>query len=377
MSGEQIPFLKKVLDHVRTVPPYIPGKPIEDLERELGISNVIKLASNENPLGPSPLALEAIERDLKRLHRYPDGNGTALRGKLAERWNVDPACLVLGNGSDEIIDLCMRVFVGVGEEIVVPHPTFLMYEKSAQSVGGVVRRVPLKDFGLDLPSMLSSVRPETKMIVVCQPNNPTGVAVSKSDFEGFMRELPSDVPVLLDEAYADFMRDPERFSGRDYLETYPQLLTIRTFSKAYGLAGVRIGYGVGSPEMIARLDRIRSPFSVNSLAQTAAEAALDDHRHLKRTLELTWEGLDYIYDRMKQLGRPYVPSQTNFLLIDVGDGKAVYEDLLREGVIVRHMGGYGLPGYIRVNVGIPSENSRFVESLERVLRLRIGSDVPK
>ncbi|MBI4773141.1 MAG: histidinol-phosphate transaminase [Deltaproteobacteria bacterium] len=365
--------MTKVLEHIQSVPPYIPGKPIEDLERELGITNVIKLASNENPLGPSPLALEAIEGALKRLHRYPDGNGTALRGKLAERWNLDPACLVLGNGSDEIIDLCMRVFVGLGEEVLVPYPSFLMYEKSAQAVGGRITRASLKTFGLDLPSMLASVRPETKLIVVCQPNNPTGVAISRADFEWFIGELPDDVPVLLDEAYADFIRGPGTFSGREYLDDAPQLLTIRTFSKAYGLAGIRIGYGIGNPELITRLNQIRSPFSVNSLAQTAAEAALDDDRHLKRTLELTWEGLDYFYGQMKRLGRPFVPSQTNFLLIDVGDGKAVYEDLLREGVIVRPMGGYGLPEYIRVNVGVPLENSRFVESLERVLRTRTES----
>jgi len=368
--------MKKVLEHIQSVPPYIPGKPIEELQRELGISNVIKLASNENPLGPSPMALEAIERALKRLHRYPDGNGTALRGKLAERWKIDPACLILGNGSDEIIDLCMRVFVGLGEEVLVPHPSFLMYEKSAQSVGGRVTRVPLKNFGLDLPAMLASVGSETKLIVICQPNNPTGVAISKADFDWFMGELPNDVPVLLDEAYADFIRGSETFSGREYLYDIPQLLTIRTFSKAYGLAGIRIGYGMGNPELMTRLNQIRSPFSVNSLALSAAEAALDDDRHLKRTLELTWEGLDYFYGQMKRLGRPFVSSQTNFLLIDVDNGEAVYEGLLREGVIVRHMSGYGLPRYIRVNVGVPSENSRFVESLERVLRLRTKCGLP-
>ena len=367
--------MKKALEHIQAVPPYIPGKPIEDLERELGISNAIKLASNENPLGPSPLALEAIERALQRLHRYPDGNGTALRGKLAERWDIDPGCLVLGNGSDEIIDLCMRVFVGLGEEVLVPHPSFLMYEKSAQSVGGRVTQVPLKGFGLDLRSILDSLQPETKLIVICQPNNPTGVGISRTDFEWFIGELPDDVPVLLDEAYADFIRGPEAFSGREYLDDTPQLLIIRTFSKAYGLAGIRIGYGLGNAELITRLNQIRSPFSVNSLAQAAALAALDDDSHLKRTLELTWEGLDYFYDQLKGLGLPFVPSQTNFLLIDVGDGKAVYEGLLREGVIVRHMDSYGLPGYIRVNVGVPSENERFAESLGRVLRRRTGSGV--
>jgi histidinol-phosphate aminotransferase len=361
-------FLNSVLGHIKEIPPYVPGKPIEELEAERGIKGAVKLASNENPLGPSPLAVEAVQGFLRGMHRYPDSGCSALKKSLARRWNVSPECVVVGNGSDEIIDLAMRVFVGSGDEVIFPWPSFLMYEKCAQTAGGKAVRTPLSDFRQDLGAMLNAVGPRTKMIIICQPNNPTGTAVSRAEFEAFLQEVPGHIPLILDEAYGDFVRDSQAFSGKDYLDRHPQVLVLRTFSKAYGLAGIRIGYGLGHPEMIACLHQVCIPFNVNSLAQKAAGAALDDEEFLRKTVEHNWSELDFLYAGVKRLGLPYVPSQTNFFLIRVGNGKDIYEGLLDRGVIVRPMDAYGLAEYIRVNVGLREENERFLDALEAVRR---------
>ncbi len=359
-------FLNLVLGHIKAIPPYLPGKPIEDLETERGITGAVKLASNENPLGPSSLAVEAVGKLLRGMHRYPDSNSTKLRRSLAARWSLSAEHVIVGNGSDEIIEMAMRVFVGAGDEVISPWPSFLMYEKSVETMGGVSVRAPLKGFDQDLQGILNAVGARTKLIVVCQPNNPTGTAVSRSDFEAFLHEVPRHIPLILDEAYGDFVRDSDAFRGSSYLDGYPQVLVLRTFSKAYGLAGLRVGYGLGHPEMIACLQQVRSPFNVNSLAQQAALAALRDEDFLRRTVEFTWAELDFLYQGMERLKLPYVPSQTNFFLVRVGRGNEVYDRLLDKGVIVRPMDAYGLPEYIRVTVGLREENERFVDALEAV-----------
>ncbi len=372
-TPNQPPFIRLILKHVLEIPPYVPGKPIEEVEREFGIKNAVKLASNENPLGPSPKALEAVRKAMDGLHRYPDGSGIRVREALARRWNVDPDNVILGNGSDEIIELTMRIFMKPGGHLISPKPSFLMYEIAGRALGCEVTQVPLRDFTMDLEAMIDAIRDETRLLILCQPNNPTGTSARRKDFERFLERAPRHVPVLLDEAYGDFIRDPEAFHGRDYLDDTPQLIILRTFSKAYGLAGIRIGYGLAHRDLVACLNRVRPPFNTNSLAQAAALAALDDDDFLQETLELTWRGLDFLGESMDRLGFSWIPSQTNFMLIQVGNGRSAYEHLLRKGIIVRPMDGYGLPDYIRVNTGRPEENLRFVEGLKQTVQEGIVS----
>lgn len=353
--------------YITTLKAYVPGKPIEELEREYGISDSVKLASNENPLGPSPKAISAIREALENLHRYPDGYSFQLRETLAKKLEVSGDAIVFGNGSNEIIELLTRTFLREGDEVIMPVPSFLMYEILVQASGGRPVKVSLKNHTLDLEAMAESVSPRTRMVFVNNPNNPTGTIVTKDAFEKFLERIPKDVMVVVDEAYIEFVRDPSCPVGTDYLESSCPVVTLRTFSKAYGLAGLRIGYGVMSKEIADYMNRVRQPFNANMLAQIGALAALSDDRFFKETIETVHQQLDFLYEEIARLGLRFYPTETNFFLIDVQqDAKKVFEMMLRKGVIVRAMTSYGYPECIRVSVGRPEENQRFVQALEEV-----------
>ncbi len=358
-----------VSENIKRLIPYPPGKPIEELEREYGIRNSIKLASNENPLGPSPRAVEAVKNALEKLHRYPDGSGYYLRRRLSEKFGLPFDGIVLGNGSNEIIDLLIRTFLTPDDEVIVTEPSFLVYRLMVQAVGGEPVSVPLKNFTLNLDDVLDKCSEKTKIIFLNNPNNPTGSTISDVDFRMFFENLSSTTIVVLDEAYIEFVRRNGIVEGFNYVSSEgPFVVTLRTFSKAYGLAGLRIGYGVMHPLLADYINRVRQPFNANLLAQVGALAAVDDEEFMKQTRETVWQGLSYLYSEIEKMGLEYVPSEANFFLINVkGDAKKVYEAMLRKGVIIRAMNAYGLPEYIRVNVGKPRENRRFVEVLKEVL----------
>ena len=357
---------KLVSDEIEALIPYPPGKPIEEVERELGIRNSIKLASNENPLGPSPKAVEAIAGALKNLHRYPDGGCFYLKERLAKRIGIKTENLIIGNGSNEIIELVIRTFLRPGEEAVMGNPSFAVYPLAVPAAGGKKVEIPLKNLTHDLDAMADAITDRTRVVFVANPNNPTGTIVTRAQLKRFMDRLPEGVILVLDEAYNEFVTDPEFPKSLDYLREGRNIVILRTFSKIYGLAGLRIGYGVAPEKLVFYMNKVRQPFNVNSLAQIAAMAALEDEDHLKRSQKNNSEGLKFLYGEMKAMGLEYVPTQANFFLIKVGKGKDVYDALLRQGVIVRPMASYGLGEYIRVTVGTPEENQRFVEAIKKV-----------
>jgi histidinol-phosphate aminotransferase len=367
-EGRRTRMGKLVRPGIEDLVPYPPGKPIEELEREFGIRNSIKLASNENPLGPSPRALAAIRERLETLHRYPDGSGYYLKSRLSEKFSLPRERILLGNGSNELIELIVRTFLEPGDEAVQAFPTFLVYEKIIKGAGCKMVSVPLTDFGLDLKGIADAVTSRTKVLFVNNPNNPTGTILKTSEINDFLKNIPEDVIVVLDEAYMEFVTDTLFADGTLFLDTHPGIIVLRTFSKLYGLAGLRIGYGFTSEKIADYINRVRQPFNANSLAQAAATAALDDEEFVNKTLKTVREGLGFLQEHLKRLGLEFLPTQTNFFLIRVPfGGKKVYESLLREGVIVRAMDSYGLPEYIRINVGLPQENERFIMALKKVL----------
>jgi len=358
----------RVPNYILDIAPYVPGKPIDELEREYGIADSIKLASNENPLGPSPMAMEAIGKHIANVHRYPDDSGHVLLAKLTATLKIRPEQIVIGNGSDDILAMLGRALLQPGDEAIIPTPSFLMYGIVAQSAGAIPVRVPLKNMGIDLSGVLDRVTANTRLIFICNPNNPTGTMLTQEAFRAFLNALPPDVVVVLDEAYIEFVRAVGCAQGLSFLEAAPAVVTLRTFSKIYGLAGLRIGYGVMPVELAQVLHRVRMPFNVNTLAQAAAMAALGDVEFVRRTKSLIHDGLDFLYAELEKRGLRYFPTETNFFLIDIQrDAKAVFEQFLRQGVIVRAMSAYGFPTYIRINVGLPEENRRFLAALDQVL----------
>ncbi len=359
----------KVAPNIETLIPYPPGKPLEELEREYGITGSIKLASNENALGPSPKALKAIAASLPTLHRYPDGSCYYLAQSLASHLGVKPQELVFGNGSNEVIDLLVSTFLAPGQEVITSHPTFLVYHKMVQARGGINRVVPLKDMRHDLDAILLEISPDTRLIFLDNPNNPTGTVFTEAELEAFLAKVPQYVIVVLDEAYVDFVDPKIRFDARKYLLSETPVVTLRTFSKAYGLAGLRVGYGLMRAEIAEYLHRVRQPFNVNQVAQIGARAALDDDEHYQKTLKMTKEGIAWLQQEVKRLGCKPFPTQTNFFLIDVkGDCKTLYQHMLGKGVIVRPMNAYGFPNFIRITVGLPEENQRFVTAFAETLK---------
>ena len=355
-------------DHILGIAPYEPGKPIEELERELGITNVIKLASNENPLPPSERVLEAISTALAQLNRYPDGSGYYLRQALARRHDVTADHIVLGNGSNDLIELVVRAFLRPGEEAVVPHPSFVVYPMIVQAVGGIRVVVTLKEHRLDLEAMARAVTPMTKVVFIANPNNPTGTIVTAAEVEQFMARIPDRVVVVFDEAYIEFAQGPDFPDALGYVTHGRKVVVLRTFSKAASLAGLRVGYGVADPDCIALLNRIRQPFNVNALGQAAALAALSDEGHVLECLRTIEAGRHFLYEEFGALGLKYTPSRANFILLDVGrNATEVFSWLLKEGVIVRPMTSFGMENSLRVTVGTPEENRRFVKALKKVL----------
>lgn len=360
----------KIPDYLSAIKPYVPGKPIEEVQREYGIDHSIKLASNENPFGPSPMALAAIQQVLGNLHRYPDAGGYELTHSIAQKYNIDPGHIVLGNGSDDIISLLAAVLLNSDDEVILPQPSFLFYEISILGAGALPIWVPLKSFNTDLTGMIRCISPKTRMIFLNVPHNPTGTIISKSDFEDFIAEIPPQIVIVLDEAYIEFITDSNCTNSLDYLKTDKALVGMRTFSKAFGLAGLRVGYGVMPLVLAEMLHRVRQPFNVNTLAQVAATAALNDAAFLKKTRDLVHDELQFIYAALDKLKLPYIRSQANFLMIGIGDGQTadeIAEKLLMQGVIVRALTAYGYPQHIRVTVGQHEENVRFIEALKNVI----------
>ncbi|MBI3880818.1 MAG: histidinol-phosphate transaminase, partial [Verrucomicrobia bacterium] len=346
-----------------------PGRPIEEVARELGLaaSDIIKLASNENPLGPSPKAAEAMRRAVAQTHLYPDGSAFHLKQKLADFLGVEPANVILGNGSNEIIEFTGHALLGPGTNIVVSQYCFAIYPIVAKMMGAEVITVPAKNFGHDLAAMLAAITPQTRIVFVANPNNPTGTLASREDVVNLVNQVPPHVLLVMDEAYVEFLPDPVDLVALVRSGVVPNLILMRTFSKIFGLAGLRIGYGIAHPELIAALEKIRQPFNTNLLAQAAAAAALDDAEHLAKTRENNARGLGFFHDAFRKLGLQFVPSHANFLLARVGDGARVFAEMQKLGVITRPMAGYQLPEWIRISVGTPAENERCLAALKTVL----------
>jgi histidinol-phosphate aminotransferase len=357
-----------VPEYIRTLIPYAPGKPIEEVERELGIANSVKLASNENPLGAAPKALEAIRAKLEQLHLYPDGDCFYLKEGLSKKLGVTPDQLIFGNGSNEIIELAARTFMRPGDEAVMARQAFIVYKLLVQAVGGVARQVPLRDFTHDLEAISQAVSSRTRMVFLANPNNPTGTIYRREAWERFLDHLPEEVLVIADEAYFEYVSEPEYPDSLRYHGRGKTILTLRTFSKLYGLAALRIGYGVAAKEVIDLMHRVRQPFNVNAVAQWAALAALDDKEHVSKSLETNRRGMAFLTSQFDKLGLAFVPSHGNFILLQVGDGNEVYHRLLAQGVIVRPVGAYEFPQHVRVTVGTMDENRRFITALETTLK---------
>jgi histidinol-phosphate aminotransferase len=356
-------------EYVRRIAPYQAGKPISELAREYGLREeaIVKLASNENPLGLPESARAAMMAAVGDLARYPDSNGFELKAAIARRYAVPAEWITLGNGSNDVLELAAHAVVQPGESIVYAQYSFAVYALATQETGARAIVVPAKDYGHDLDAMAAAIAPDTRLVFVANPNNPTGTFAPAQAVERFLAKVPADVVVVLDEAYNEYLDPSLRFDSTQWLRRHPNLLISRTFSKAYGLAGLRVGFGLAQPELTDLLNRIRQPFNVNSMAQAAAIAALDDEAFLERSYRLNAEGLQRLQSAFRELGLQYVPSYGNFVLVRVGDAAAVYEKLLRDGVIVRPVGGYGLPEWLRVSVGLPQENEAFVAALRRAL----------
>lgn len=356
------------LEYVSKIKPYVPGKPVKELERELGIKGSIKLASNENPLGPSKKAVEALRKFFQNGHelsRYPDSNGYYLKSAISERLNVDSDEIILGNGSNELIDIAVRTFVGPGDEAVMATPSFVAYSIAVKSVGGIIKEVPLLDYRHDLAGIADTITDRTKIIFIANPNNPTGTINNRDEFERFMNRVPDGVLVIVDEAYYEYVMDSEYPDILNYFAGGRDILILRTFSKAYGLAGLRIGYGIARKDIITEMNKIRGPFNTNTLSQLAAMHALTDDEHLKKSIEINEQGKKFLYRELDSMGITYVPTEANFVYMPLNtDSKNIYEALLRMGVIIRTVG----PREIRVTIGLPEENERFIGALKIVIK---------
>lgn len=355
---------------VQGLQPYQPGKPIEEVARELGLdpSNIVKLASNENPLGPSDQALTAIREALPELCRYPDGNGYHLKQKLAQRLNLGIDAITLGNGSNDVLELIARSFAEPGSEIVYSEHAFAVYPLVTQAIGAKHVKVPADNWGHDLDAMAEAITENTRVVFVANPNNPTGTVVEGDKVYAFLKRVPEDVIVVLDEAYCEYLEGEQYGDGVRLLDEFPNLIVTRTFSKAWGLAALRVGYALSSPVIAGVINRVRQPFNVDTLAMAAATAVLDDQDYLRRSVAVNRAGLEQLEAGFRRLGLDFIPSAANFVAVDVGrDGQQVHEALLREGVIVRPIGGYGMPNHLRVSVGLEAENSQCLDALEKVL----------
>ena len=358
-----------VLPGVRGIAPYQTGKPIAELARETGIaeSDIVKLASNENPLGMSPSAIAAAAAALGELARYPDGAGFDLKAALSTRFSLSPAHFVLGNGSNDVLDIVGRVFLGPGTSAVYSQHAFAVYGLVCQTVGAERIEVPARDYGHDLAAMRAAIRPDTRVVWIANPNNPTGTLLAPEDVRGFVFSLPAHVVAVLDEAYTEYLEPAQRADSLAWVREHPRLLVTRTFAKIHGLAGLRVGFGAGAPALIDLCNRVRQPFNVNSIALAAAVAALGDEDFVARSAAANREGMTQMRAGLDALGVPYIPSFGNFLAVEVGDAATVNAGLLKNGVIVRPVAGYGMPRHLRVSIGLPHENQRFLDVLATLL----------
>lgn len=355
-----------VLPSVAALTPYEPGKPIEEVQRELGVEPV-KLASNENPLGPSPRALLAMGEALGDLNRYPDGGSYELVRRLGALHGLSPAHIFMACGSVEVLNLVAYLFIRPGLNAVTSEHAFAIYELVVAASGGELRSAPMRAYGFDLEAIAKLIDRDTRVVFLANPNNPTGTIYRRDEWRRFVAGLPDHLVVVADEAYFEFVRDPDYPNALEDLATHPKLIVLRTFSKIYGLAGLRVGYGVAQPNFVRLLHHVRQPFNINLLAQVAVLAALEDRAHVERTLAVNGEGMEYLERELARLKLRFVPSQANFIMVDVGKGRAVFEALLKEGVIVRPLDAYRLPRHVRVSVGLPEENRRFIEAMEKIL----------
>lgn len=362
-------FLDLAIAGVQKLVPYVPGKPVDELQRELGVQEVVKLASNENPLGTGAKVAAAIQASLPELTRYPDGSGFALKAALSAKLGVDPQQITLGNGSSEILELVARTFLTPELEVVFSQHAFALYPIITQAVGAQAKVVPAKDYGHDLPAMLAQVTERTRLVFIANPNNPTGTLLAPHEVESFIKALPGHVICVLDEAYYEFVDPAVRTESLDWPKRYPNLIICRTFSKAYGLAGLRIGYGISSLDIADLLNRVRQPFNSNMLALAAAEAALSDSDYIEQTIALNNAGMQQLTAAFSALGLGWIPSSGNFVAVDVQrPALPIYEALLLKGVIVRPVANYEMPHHLRVSIGTARENQVFIEALGEVLR---------
>jgi len=347
--------------------PYIPGKPIEDVKRELGLKEVIKLASNETSVGPSPLAVEAIKKEVENINLYPEATSKLLREKLADKLKIDKEMIIYGNGADDVIDLIGMAFIDEGDEVITCETTFPAYRTAVKIMGGKFILVKLKDFRFDLEEIIKRINEKTKMIFLCNPNNPTGTIITKEEVSAFMRKVPQDVIVVFDEAYYDYVEDKNYPNSLSYILEGKNVIVIRTFSKIAGIAGVRVGYAIAHQELISYLRRVVNPFTTNRLAQVAALASLDDEKHYKEVLKSNHEGKKYLYRELDKLEFLYVPTETNFIFVDVKkDSEVIFEKLLKKGVIIRPGKPYGCSNFIRVTIGTSYENKKFIQAIREI-----------
>jgi histidinol-phosphate aminotransferase len=368
MTTQDNPFLSLTAPGIAGLTPYVPGKPVSELERELGIRDSVKLASNENPLGPGPKAREAIEALLGEVGRYPDGGGFDLRRVLAEHHGVKQGAVTLGNGSNDVLDLVARTFLHPGAESIFSEYAFAVYPISTQAVGATARVAKARDFGHDLDAMADLVTDKTRVVWIANPNNPTGTWLAAAPLRSFIGALPRTCIVVVDEAYTDYVNEPDFPDATRWLESFPNLVVTRTFAKAHGLASLRVGYGLSDPRVAELLNRVRQPFNVNAFAQAAAAAAIGDREHVRASTELNRAGMRQLTEAFERLGLDYIPSVGNFVTLDVGrPAGPVNQELLRRGIIVRPVGNYGLPNHLRISIGLEEENARLISALEDIL----------
>ena len=363
-------FFQLATPGVQGLQPYQPGKPIEELEREYGITNAIKLASNENPLGPSPLVLEAVQASLKYLTRYPDGNGFELKQALAQKHDVDMDQITLGNGSNDVLELIARAFVTPTHSVIFSQHAFAVYPLVTQAIGAQALVTPADHWGHDLTAMRATIRNDTRLIFIANPNNPTGTWINETNLKTFLDTVPENILVVIDEAYFEYASEnPDYPNSLEWLGQYPNLIVTRTFSKAYGLAGLRVGYSISDPAIANLLNRVRQPFNVNALALSAARAALNDNKYLESSIALNHAGIQQLTQAFAEMKLSYIPSLGNFISVDVGDGAKIYESLLHQGIITRPIGGgYQMPQHLRISIGLPEENEAFIRALKSEVR---------
>jgi len=364
-------FVKdKARPEVFTLKPYVPGKPIEDVKRELGLDDIIKMASNENPLGSSPKAIEAVRQSLDMMYLYPDANCFNLKKRVAEITGINANGILIGNGSDELLMLLSATFVNRGDQIIFAQPSFSEYEFTAKIMGGECIEVPLIDFTHDLDAALAAISDRTKIVYICNPNNPTGTIVGAAAIARFMEQVPNDVLVVFDEAYGEYVESPDFASGLQYVQAGRNAMVLRTFSKIYGLAALRVGYALTLPEIAQAIEMITEPFNVNMLAQVGALAAIDDQEHVRLSQEVNSAGKKYLYNALEKMGLFYVPTEANFIFLDTGkNSQEVFQAMLRMGVIIRTGDIFGHPTFIRVTIGTQAENERFIATLQQVLTI--------